>query len=95
MRDLGGALSYRRLAVLLRHAPPGSAFAQSYHGEAGAWTPTDYLLAEIIDRLGVIASAKRLQDVPKPFPRPRSSRDDMRQGMSAEEAWRLFESKEA
>ncbi len=54
--------------MLLRHAPPGSAFAASYHGDD--WTVTDHLLAEVIDVLGIVASSKRLRDVPKRRPRP-------------------------
>lgn len=49
--DLGTpALSWRDLLVVLRNAPPGSAYARAL-GEDTQWTLTDHLLAAVIDSL--------------------------------------------
>ncbi|MFE7572418.1 hypothetical protein ACFU76_36690, partial [Streptomyces sp. NPDC057539] len=74
-----GRLSSRRLAVLLQHLPRDSAVARELHGEAAEWSPTDYLLAQVIDQLAesnwMFATVNRDEDsdpldFPKPVPRP-------------------------
>ncbi|MFI2210013.1 hypothetical protein [Streptomyces sp. NPDC020141] len=77
-----GRLSSRRLAVLLRHLPRDSAVARELHGEAAEWSPTDYLLAQVIDQLAesnwMFATVNRDEDsdpldFPKPVSRPGQS----------------------
>jgi hypothetical protein len=49
IRDLGGALSYRRLRVILANSAPDSAYARSIGGDG--WTLSDQLLGIAIDVL--------------------------------------------
>ncbi|WAP59827.1 hypothetical protein [Streptomyces sp. S465] len=72
-------LSSRRLAVLVRHLPPDSAFVRSREGEAAEWTLTDHLLAAAVDHLAIanwmFASVNRDEyadppQTPVPVPRP-------------------------
>lgn len=42
-------LSWRDLRVIVGHAPPSSALIREIRGEAGVYTPTDYLLAGLIN----------------------------------------------
>lgn len=44
-----GRLSWRRLAVLLRHLPIDSATVREVHGDGVAWDATQHLLATLID----------------------------------------------
>ena len=74
--DLGTAdLSWRRLRVLLAHLPPDSATAQAIHGPAAAWSPTEHLLASVVDRLGLLlwANGGGKGAKPDPVPRPGSA----------------------
>jgi hypothetical protein len=73
-----GRLSWRRVGVLLAGLPThGTALARALTGtDAGEWTVTDYLLAEVVDaaRLNVWATAQvnstRRIKQPDPLPRP-------------------------
>ncbi|WP_346176789.1 hypothetical protein [Streptomyces cuspidosporus] len=74
-----GALSSRRLAVLVRHLPPDSAFVRAREGEAAEWGLTDHLLAAVVDHLAIanwmFASVNRDEyadppETPVPVPRP-------------------------
>ncbi|GAA2238503.1 hypothetical protein GCM10010232_26610 [Streptomyces amakusaensis] len=65
--------------MLLRHLPRDSAVARELNGEAAEWSPTDYLLAQVIDQLAesnwMFATVNRDEDsdpldFPKPVPRP-------------------------
>lgn len=72
LRDLGDALSYRRLSVFLAGSPEDSSFARSSGGDESLWTLTDQLLALIADQLAA-ANWQRGGGVgprPKPIPRP-------------------------
>ncbi len=75
-----GRVSIRRLVVLvarLLRMPGRSALAEAMH-PANAWTATDYLTAELIDRmelanwltLRVNSEESRRIDPPERFPRP-------------------------
>ncbi|WP_413811987.1 hypothetical protein [Streptomyces sp. OE57] len=73
------ALSSRRLAVLVRHLPPDSAFVRAREGEAAEWGLTDHLLAAVVDHLAIanwmFTSANRDEyadppEAPVPVPRP-------------------------
>lgn len=44
-----GRMSWRRLKVLLRQLPPESATARVQLGPVAEWSPTEYLLAAIVD----------------------------------------------
>lgn len=46
-----GRLSIRRLGVLVRHLPTGSATWAQRHGIPEGWTLTDFLLADIFAAL--------------------------------------------
>ena len=74
-----GALSSRRLAVLLKHLPPDSALGRALHGEESEWTVTDHLLAAAVDHLAIanwmFSAVYRDEDaampeIPTPVPRP-------------------------
>ncbi|KRV49700.1 hypothetical protein AQ490_18490 [Wenjunlia vitaminophila] len=74
-----GTLTTRRLAVLVRHLPPESAFARAHEGERAEWTLTDHLLAAAVDHLAIgnwmFASVNRDEyadplDPPEAVPRP-------------------------
>ena len=95
MRELGGALSYRQLAVILNNAPRDSAFGRAMLGEHADWTLTDHLLAIVIDHLAAAnwqrggGKSKR----PKPIPRPGVHDPDARRfgtTVSLEEARRKW-----
>jgi regulator of protease activity HflC (stomatin/prohibitin superfamily) len=62
-----GTLSPRRLWVILRNLPPTSQFVKSIEpiAQSLAWTPGDYILAAMFDRMAAIAGVKT-----PPFPRP-------------------------
>ena len=74
IRNLGGSLSYRRLAIILDNSPADSAFFQSRYGEEAAWSQTDHLLALIADHLAVAnwqrCDPKAKVPFPTPIPRP-------------------------
>lgn len=82
LADLGTRrLTWRRLGVLLRYLPRGSAYMQAIFGDRARWGPTDYLLASLIDIVQVgnylaeiTASNKQLKGntprAPKAIPRP-------------------------
>ncbi|MFI6638172.1 hypothetical protein [Streptomyces sp. NPDC050504] len=74
-----GALTSRRLSVLVRHLPRESAFVREREGEAAQWSLTDHLLAATVDHLAIanwmFASVNRDEDepappAPDPVPRP-------------------------
>lgn len=75
--DLGtDRLTWRRLAVLLRHLPRESAYVQAVGGDTVRWGDSEHLLAGILDvvQIGnfytqVLASDRRLKGDPKP-PKP-------------------------
>ncbi|MFF4740496.1 hypothetical protein ACFY2W_32110 [Streptomyces sp. NPDC001262] len=77
-----GALSSRRLAVLLKHMPRDSAVNRDLHGEAVEWDAGTHLLAAAVDHLAVanwmtatINSGEDAEplDHPEPVPRPGDS----------------------
>lgn len=78
---LTGALSWRRLGVLVRRLPPGSATERSQRGEAGEWGYVEHLLATVVDLLAG-ANWQRAGDkkvkAPKPIPRPGDHRSRSR-----------------
>ncbi|MBP8535049.1 hypothetical protein [Streptomyces sp. MK37H] len=83
------ALSSRRLAVLVRHLPPDSAFVRAREGEAAEWGLTDHLLAAVVDHLAIanwmFASANRDEyadppEAPAPVPRPGAEAADTSDG---------------
>ncbi|MBL1114069.1 hypothetical protein JK364_16960 [Streptomyces sp. 110] len=87
------ALSSRRLAVLVRHLPPDSAFVRAREGEAAEWGLTDHLLAAVVDHLAIanwmFASANRDEyadppEAPAPVPRPGAA--DTSDGPPADQA---------
>lgn len=67
-----GALSWRRLRVLIDMLPPASAYWRARHG-AGDWTVTEYMLADLFD-VSAAANWQRAGDPkarkPKAYPRP-------------------------
>jgi hypothetical protein len=66
-------LSWRRLAVLLRHLPREAATVQAQHGDKVAWGTTEYLLAAAVDALNVAnwqRQRKKGAKRPKPITRP-------------------------
>lgn len=74
-----GALSSRRVAVLIKHLPSDSAVLRELHGEAAEWSVSDHLLAAAVDHLAVanwmFASVNTGEDddppePPTPIPRP-------------------------
>jgi hypothetical protein len=67
LRDLGGALSYRRLALFLASAPQGSEYKLSRYGRAGLWTQTDYILADLYD---LLRDSVNWEKAPPRYPRP-------------------------
>ncbi|MCQ8187440.1 DUF5361 domain-containing protein [Streptomyces rugosispiralis] len=86
------ALSSRRLAVLVRHLPPDSAFVRAREGEAAEWGLTDHLLAAVVDHLAIanwmFASANRDEyadppEAPVPVPRPGAEATDTSGGPPA------------
>ncbi|WP_246586442.1 DUF5361 domain-containing protein [Streptomyces yatensis] len=86
-------LSSRRLAVLVRHLPPDSAFVRAREGEAAEWGLTAHLLAAVVDHLAIanwmFASANRDEyaDPPEaPLPVPRPGATDMSDGPPADRA---------
>ncbi|MEU7164959.1 hypothetical protein AB0A70_09975 [Streptomyces morookaense] len=48
-----GALSSRRLMVLVKHMPRDSAVNRDLHGEAVEWDASTHLLAAVVDHLAV------------------------------------------
>ncbi|MEV0281405.1 hypothetical protein AB0I22_34185 [Streptomyces sp. NPDC050610] len=74
-----GALSTRRLSVLVKHMPRDSAVNRDAHGEAVEWEASTHLLAAVVDHLAVANwitttlnsgdDADPL-DYPEPVPRP-------------------------
>ncbi|MFF4184447.1 hypothetical protein ACFYZ9_14760 [Streptomyces sp. NPDC001691] len=48
-----GAVSSRRLAVLVKHLPRDSAVNRDLHGEAVEWDASTHLLAATVDHLAV------------------------------------------
>ena len=72
IRDLGGALSYRRLRVILENSPRDSAYLRSAGGDYATWSTTDHLLALIKDELA-IANWQRCDPKARvPYPKPQS-----------------------
>lgn len=66
--DLGQPrLSWRRLAVLLKHLPRESSFAQVQFGERVRWSDQEHLLALIADAIRV-GNWQRQGDKRKPRP---------------------------
>lgn len=73
-----GKLSFRRLALLIRHLPATSALVRSIEPDVAAaaeWGSVNYQLADLFD-----AFARINFDKPKPYPRPadaiKKRRDD-------------------
>lgn len=64
-----GTLSLRRLDVLVRNMPDGSATARAIHGEVVEWGATEHLLALVADLLAQ-ANWQRQGDKGKPAPKP-------------------------
>lgn len=65
--------------MLVRHLPHDSALLKELHGEAAEWSLTDYLLANVVDRLAeanwMFAMVNRDEDsepleYPEPVSRP-------------------------
>ncbi|MEU8543393.1 hypothetical protein AB0C52_25965 [Streptomyces sp. NPDC048717] len=80
-----GALSSRRLSVLIKHLPNDSAVLREIHGEGAEWSVTDHLLAAAVDHLAVsnwmFACVNTGEDddqpeAPQPVPRPSSPEGD-------------------
>ncbi|MFI5808097.1 hypothetical protein [Streptomyces sp. NPDC051561] len=70
-----GALSSRRLAVLVKHLPRDSAVARELHGEAAEWEVADHLLASVVDQLAeanwMFATVNQDEDAERlEFPEP-------------------------
>ncbi|WP_171168824.1 hypothetical protein [Streptomyces sp. I05A-00742] len=74
-----GALSSRRLTVLVKHLPRDSAVNRDLHGEATDWGPAEHLLAAAVDHLavanwmtGTLHSDEDTEplEYPEPVPRP-------------------------
>lgn len=74
-----GALTSRRLAVLVKHMPRDSAVNRDLHGEAVEWDASAHLLAAAVDHLAVAnwmtATINGGEDgepleYPEPVPRP-------------------------
>jgi hypothetical protein len=74
-----GRLSSRRLAVLIKHLPRGSAVSRDLYGESADWSVTDHLLAAAVDHLAAanwmfarVNSDEESDrpDPPVPVPRP-------------------------
>jgi hypothetical protein len=90
-----GALSSRRLTVLLKHLPADSALAHALHGEESEWTVTDHLLAAAVDHLAIsnwmFSAVYRDEDaempeVPTPVPRPGVESADDEPGRAREDS---------
>lgn len=66
-----GRLSWRRLDVLVRHLPADSATAHALYGAAVEWSPTEHLLASVVDALNVMIWQNSPKGArPRPIPRP-------------------------
>lgn len=67
-----GRMSWRRLKVLLRQLPVDSATARATVGAAVEWSPTEYLLAAIVDaeRAALWQRSGGRGRRPQPMPRP-------------------------
>ncbi|MDO8308561.1 MAG: hypothetical protein Q7V58_09450 [Actinomycetota bacterium] len=66
-------LTWRDLAVIIRHSPRTSALAGAVNGDETAWSITDHLLAGVTDLLALAnwqRSGKKSAPRPKPLPRP-------------------------
>lgn len=69
-------MSSRRLRVLIKHLPPGSAVNREIDGESAEWSVTDYLLAAVVDHLAVAnwmftsVHSDEPPDPPEPVIRP-------------------------
>lgn len=61
--------TWRDVLVICRTALPGTPLAQALD-PAGAWSDTNYLLAQVVDRLGVLASDRRFERPPSPVKLP-------------------------
>lgn len=96
-----GAMSWRRLRVLVDNLPRESATAARLHGEAVAWGAQEHLTATVIDTLNVSnwqraqAGSKTRIPRPKPVPRPGEKRKERRYGhtdLSADDVKALLRS---
>ncbi|MCC2279676.1 MULTISPECIES: hypothetical protein [Streptomyces] len=76
-----GALSSRRLMVLVKHMPRDSAVNRDLHGEAVEWDASTHLVAAAVDHLAVAnwmtatingGEDGEPLDYPEPVPRPLS-----------------------
>lgn len=90
LADLGTlALSWRDLLVIIRQAPPESAYVRSVRGEDSQWQLTQQLLASIKDSVEMgnwqraNAGRKAPTPRPKPIPRPGIRNDKGRVGSGA------------
>ena len=76
MADLGThRLTWRRLGLLIRHLPDGSATMRAFHGPLASWGVTEHLLAGVVD---VLQGANWQRSggkgrKPKPLDRPKSA----------------------
>ena len=74
-----GALHPVEFMILVSQLPPESRFVAKA-GDAGYWSVTDHLLANLIDAVNLnthvvtAANSKRAPKPPKPFPRPGKTR---------------------
>lgn len=73
-------MTWRELRVLLTELPHGSRLAVAEHGDLGGWSRQDYMIADVIDSLQVLAyltqaqASKKKPPLPKPYPRPNTDR---------------------
>ncbi len=85
LTDFPHSLTWRRLAVLVRHLPRDSAVGRAVSGEAALWGVTDYLLANIADLLAGAnwqrQNAGASSHSPKPDPVPRPGTDSKPKGL--------------
>jgi hypothetical protein len=74
-----GALSSRRLRVLIEHLPREAALVREVHGEDAAWGLAEHLLAAAVDQLStgnwqfaVVHASEQAgtPERPQPIPRP-------------------------
>jgi hypothetical protein len=61
--------TWRDVLVICRTAAPGTPLGQALD-PAAAWSDTNYLLAQVVDRLGILASERRYERPPAPVTLP-------------------------
>lgn len=78
-----GRLTWRDLAVIVRHSPRTSALARAVNGDETTWSLTDHLLAGVYDLLALAnwqRAGKKNSPRPRPLPRPGKAGDGKRIG---------------